>query len=151
MARCRKINLPVIICHNMIKARYSNLSTRALPYGSTVCLLLQNARLDFKSLPYESMLCIQPMRMKQSMEKQMKICSSHRSSKSSQLGDIYAPCKSMNKQLKLMHEQYDHSIAAWKALHPNAMPPTPSHTNDEEDGDDDGCDEEDKVAPADED
>ena len=46
-----------------------------------------------------------------------------------------------------MHEQYDHSIAAWKALHPNAMPPTPSHTNDEEDGDDDGCDEEDEVAP----
>ena len=148
MARCCKINLPVIICHNMIKARCSNVSTRVLPYGSTVCLFLQNVGLDFKSLPYESMSCMQPMCMKQSMEKQMKACSSHRSSKSSQLGDIYALCKSMNKQLKLMHQQCNHSIAAWKALHLDVMPPPPSHIDDEEDSDDDGCDKEDKVAPA---
>ena len=44
-----------LICHNMIEAWRSNVSTRALPYDSTVCLLLQNAGLDFKSLPYESM------------------------------------------------------------------------------------------------
>ena len=110
---CRpKINLPVLICHNMIKARCSNVSTHALPYGSTVCLLLKNAELDFNSLPYESMLCMQPMWMKQSMDKQTEASSSRRSSKSSQLGDIYAMCKSMNNQLKIVCQQCDRSIAA---------------------------------------
>ena len=64
MASHHKINLPALIWHNMIEARHSNVSTRALPYGSTICLLLQNVGLDFKSLPYESMSCMQPMRMK---------------------------------------------------------------------------------------
>ena len=147
---CRpKINLPVLICHNMIKARCSNVSTHALPYGSTVCLLLKNAELDFNSLPYELMLCMQPMCMKQSMDKQTEASSSRRSSKSSQLGDIYAMCKSMNNQLKIVCQQCDRSIAAWKALHPDALPHTPSQTDDEEDGDDDGGDEEDEDAPID--
>ena len=57
--------------------------------------------------------------------------------------------KSMNKQLKIVHQQCDHSIIAWKALHSNALPPTPSHTNDEEDGDDDGGGEKDEAAPVD--
>ena len=64
MAHRYKINLPALICHNMIKVRHSNMSTRALPYGSIVCLLLQKAGLDFNSLPYESMSRMQPMRMK---------------------------------------------------------------------------------------
>ena len=83
MARRHKINLLALICHNMIEARRSNVSTRALPYGSTICLLLQNVGLDFKSLPYESMSCMQPMRMKQLMDKQTETSSSRRSSKSS--------------------------------------------------------------------
>ena len=58
MARRSKINLPTLICHNMIEAWRSNVSTRALPYGSTVFLLLQNAWLDFKTLPYESIPCM---------------------------------------------------------------------------------------------
>ena len=37
MARRRKINLPALICHNMIETRRSNVSTCTLPYGSTVC------------------------------------------------------------------------------------------------------------------
>ena len=83
MARRHKINLLALICHNMIEAQRSNVSTRSLPYGSTICLLLQNAGLDFKSLPYESMSCMQPMRMKQLMDKQTETSSSRRSSKSS--------------------------------------------------------------------
>ena len=55
----------------------------------------------------------------------------------------------MNKQFKIEREQCDRSIAAWKTLHPDALPPMPSHTNDEEEGDDDGCDEKDEVAPTD--
>ncbi|KAJ9705611.1 hypothetical protein PVL29_003600 [Vitis rotundifolia] len=149
MARRHKINLPALICHNMIEARRSNVSTRALPYGSTVCLLLQNAGLDFNTLPYESMSRMQPMRMKQSMDKQTTASSSRRPTKSSQLGDIYAMCKSMNNQLKLVRQQCDRSIAAWKTLHPDALPPTPSQTDDEEDGDDDGEDEEEEDAPID--
>ncbi|KAJ9673074.1 hypothetical protein PVL29_026382 [Vitis rotundifolia] len=43
MARRHKINFPALICHNMIEARRINVSTHALPYGLTVCLLLQNA------------------------------------------------------------------------------------------------------------
>ncbi|KAJ9676085.1 hypothetical protein PVL29_024871 [Vitis rotundifolia] len=150
MARRHKINLPALICHNMIEARRSNVSTRALPYGSTVCLLLQNAGLDFNTLPYESMPRMQPMSMKHSMDKQTAASSSHRPTKSSQLGDIYAMCKSMNNQLKLVRQQCDRSIAAWKTLHPDALPPTPSQTDDEEDGDDDGEDEEEEDAPIDE-
>ena len=57
--------------------------------------------------------------------------------------------KSMNKQLKIVHQQCDHSIIAWKALHSNALPPTPSHTDDKVDGDDDGGDEEDEAIPTD--
>ena len=121
------------------------MSTHALPYGSTDCLLLKNAELDFNSLPYELMLCMQPMCMKQLMDKQTEASSSRRSSKSSQLGDIYAMCKSMNNQLKIVRQQCDRSIAAWKALHPDALPPTPSQTDDEEDG----GDEEDEDAPTD--
>ena len=125
------------------------MSTRALPYCSTVCLLLQNAGFDFKSLPYESMSSVQPMRMKQSMDKQTKASSSRRSSKSSQLRDIYAMCKSMNNQLKIVHQQCHRSIVTWKTLHPDSLPPMPSHIDDEEDGDDDGGDEEDEDALAD--
>ena len=149
---CRpKINLPVLICHNMnmIKAQRSNVSTHALLYGSTVCLLLKNAELDFNSLPYELMLCMQPMCMKQSMDKQTEASSSHRSSKSSQLGDIYAMCKSMNNQLKIVCQQCDLSIVAWKTLHPDALPLTSWQTDDEEDDDDDGGDEEDEDASTD--
>ena len=58
-------------------------------------------------------------------------------------------CKSMNNQLKNVRQQCDRSIAAWKALHLDALPPTSSQTDDEEDGDDDGGDEEDKDAPID--
>ena len=58
-------------------------------------------------------------------------------------------CKSMNKQLKIVRQQCDRSIVAWKALHPDALRPTPSQTDDEEDGDDDGGDEEDEDAPTD--
>ncbi|KAJ9682695.1 hypothetical protein PVL29_018591 [Vitis rotundifolia] len=126
-----------------------NVSTRALPYGSTVCLLLHNAGLDFNTLPYESMPRMQPMRMKQSMDKQTAASSSRRPTKSSQLGDIYAMCKSMNNQLKLVRQQCDRSIAAWKTLHPDALPPTPSQIDDEEDGDDDGGDEEEEDASID--
>ena len=142
MTRRRKINLLALICHNMIEARCSNVSTCALPYGSIICLFLQNARLDFKSLPYESMSHMQPMCMKQSMHKQTETSSSHRLSKSSQLGDIYAMCKSMNKQLKI-------GINNAIVLHPDVLPPMPSHTDDKEDDDDDGGDEEDEVVPAD--
>ncbi|WJZ83104.1 hypothetical protein VitviT2T_002813 [Vitis vinifera] len=145
MARRRKINLPALICHNMIETRRSNVSTRALPYDSTLCLLLQNAGLDFKTLPYESIPCMQPMHMKMSIDKQTSSSSLCRSTKSSQLGDIYAMCKLMNNQLKIVRQQCDRSIAAWKALHPDALPPTPSQTDDEEDG----GDEEDEDAPTD--
>ena len=55
----------------------------------------------------------------------------------------------MNNQLKIVRQQCDHSIAAWKALHPDALPPTPSQTDDEENGDDDGGDEKDEDAPTD--
>ena len=106
MAHRRKINLPALICHNMIEARRSNVSTHALPYGSTLCLLLQNARLDFKTLPYESIPRMQPMRMKMSIDKQTTSSSSCKSTKSSQLGDIYAMCKSMNNQLKIIPLQH---------------------------------------------
>ena len=75
--------------------------------------------------------------------------SSRRSTKSSQLGDIYAMCKSMNNQLKIVRQQWDCSIVAWKTLHPDALPHTPSQTDDEEDGDDDGGDEEDEDASTD--
>ncbi|KAJ9678997.1 hypothetical protein PVL29_021041 [Vitis rotundifolia] len=146
MACRRKINLLALICHNMIEARRSNVSTCALPYGSTVCLLLQNAGLDFNILPYESMLRMQPMRMKQLMDKQMAASSSHRSTKSSQLVDIYTMCKSMNNQLKLVRQQCDCSIAAWKTLHSDALPLASSQTGDEEDGDNDGGDEEEEDA-----
>ena len=88
---------------------------------------------------------MQPMRMKMSIDKQTSSSSSRRSTKSSQLGDIYAMCKSMNNQLKIVRQQCDRSIAAWKALHPDALPPTPSQTDDEEDG----GDEEDEDAPTD--
>ena len=54
-------------------------------------------------------------------------------------------CKSMNNQLKNVRQQRDRSIAAWKALHLDALPPTPSQTDDEEDG----GDEEDEDAPTD--
>ncbi|KAJ9680467.1 hypothetical protein PVL29_019717 [Vitis rotundifolia] len=94
------------------------------------------------------MLRMQLMCMKQSMDKQTEASSSRRSSKSSQLWDIYAMCKSMNNQLKIVHQQCDRSIATWKALHPNALPPTPSQTDDEENGDDDGGDEKGEDAPA---
>ena len=146
MAHHRKINLPALIFHNMIEARRSNVSTCALPYGSTVCLLLQNAGLDFKTLPYESIPRMQPMCMKMLIDKQTSSSSSRRSTKSSQLRDIYAIWKSMNNQLKIVHQQCDRSIATWKALHPDALPPTPSQTDDEENGDDDGGDEEDEDA-----
>ena len=95
MAHRRKINLPALICYNMIEARRSNLSTHALPYGSIVCLLLQNAGLDFKTLPYESIPRMQPMRMKMLIDKQTSSSSSRRSTKSSQLGDIYASMESI--------------------------------------------------------
>ena len=54
-------------------------------------------------------------------------------------------CKSMNNQLKIVRQQCDRSIAGWKTLHPDALPPTPSQTDDEEDG----ADEEDEDAPTD--
>ncbi|KAJ9703186.1 hypothetical protein PVL29_004815 [Vitis rotundifolia] len=113
-------------------------------------ILFHMARLDFNTLPYESMPRMQPMLMKQSMDKQTVASSSRRPTKSSQLGDIYAMCKSMNNQLKLVRQQCDRSIAAWKTLHPDALPPMPSQTDDEEDGDDDGEDEEEEDAPIDE-
>ena len=127
----------------MIEGWCSNVSTHALPYGSIVYLLLQKLRLDFGSLPYESMPRMQPMHMKHSIEKQTEASSSHRSTKSSQLGDIYAICKVMNKQLKIVHQQCDRLIAIWKTLNPNALPPTPSYIDDEEDVDDGGGDEKD--------
>ena len=49
----------------------------------------------------------------------------------------------MNKQLKIVREQCDRFIVAWKTLDPDALPPTPSHIDDEQDG----SDEEDEVAP----
>ena len=107
MTHRRKINLLALICHNMIEVRCSNVSTCALPYGSIICLFLQKAGLDFKSLPYESMSHMQPMCMKQSMDKQTETSSSRRLSKSSQLGDIHAMCKSMNKKLKIVRQQCD--------------------------------------------
>ena len=55
----------------------------------------------------------------------------------------------MNNQLKIVRQQCDRSIAAWKALHPDALPPTPSQTDDEENGDDDGGGEKDEAAPVD--
>ena len=58
-------------------------------------------------------------------------------------------CKSMNNQLKIVCQQCDRSIAAWKALHPDALPLTSWQTDDEEDGDDDGGDEEDEDASTD--
>ena len=85
-----------------------------------------------------------------SIDKQTSSSSSRRSTKSSQLGDIYAMCKLMNNQLKIVRQQCDRSIAAWKALHPDVLPPTPSQTDDDEDGDIDGGDEEDEDAPTDE-
>ena len=88
---------------------------------------------------------MQPMRMKMLIDKQTSSSSSRRSTKSSQLGDIYAMYKSMNNQLKIVRQQYDRSIAAWKALHPDALPPMPSQTDDEEDG----GDEEDEDASTD--
>ena len=63
-----------------------------------------------------------------------KSLSSRRSSKSSRLGGIYAMYKSMNNQLKIVRQQCDHSIVTWKALHPDSLPPMPSHIDDEEDG-----------------
>ena len=59
-------------------------------------------------------------------------------------------CKSKNNQLKIVRQQCDRSIAAWKTLHPDVLPPTPSQTDDDEDGDIDGGDEEDEDAPTDE-
>ena len=135
-----------LFSHNMIEARHSNVSTCALPYGSTVCLLLQNAGLDFKTLPYDSIPHMQPMSIKMSIDKQTTSSLSRRSTKSSQLRDIYAMCKSMNNQLKIVRQQCDCSIAAWKALHPDALPLTSSQTDDKEDGDDDCGDEEDENA-----
>ena len=103
MARCHKINFSALICHNMIEAWHNNVSIGVLPYGLTVYLLLQNAKLDFGSLPYESVPHMQPMCMKHSMEKQIEASSLHRLTKSSQLGDIYTMYKAMNKQLKIVH------------------------------------------------
>ncbi|KAL6348145.1 hypothetical protein AAG906_039593 [Vitis piasezkii] len=82
-----------------------------------------------------------------SIDKQTSSSSSCRSTKSSRLRDIYAMCKSMNNQLKIVRQQCDRSIAAWKALHHDALPPTPSRTDGEEDGDDNGGDEEGEDAP----
>ena len=126
------------------------MSTRALPYGSIVCWLLQNAGLDFKTLPYDSIPRMQPMSIKMSIDKQTTSSLSRRLTKSSHLRDIYAMYKSMNNQLKIVRQQCDCSIAAWKALHPDALPPMSSQTDDEEDGDDDCGDEEDEDAPTDE-
>ena len=58
-------------------------------------------------------------------------------------------CKSMNNQLKIVRQQCNRSIAVWKELHPDALPPMPSQIDDEENGDDDGGDEEDEDASAD--
>ena len=104
MARCFKLNLSALICHNMIEAQCSNVNTCVTIWFNCLLAFIK-CRVGFQVtalwlnvahatyVHYDSMLHMQPTCMKQSMKKQMKASSSRRSSKSSQLGDIYTLCK----------------------------------------------------------